>query len=321
MAGLTAMGLLLALATGCSTTVPVKATITSPVATASAPVAPEPPRFDIPRTSSPVTIDGKLDDPIWQQAVPVAVNYRFDSVGVLDPAQVMQARFAWDEQYLYIGYQVWDSQLVALSDGREKGPKGNRRLAVQPWAPEQKVDCVEFFISFGDLRFMWEVQHNAANHLNEVFEIAIDPAWPIAQSSLNFLGLLMNDEQYIRDDEAATVKTAVHLLPRADGRPSTVNDASDVDTGYTGELRLPWSGLGAPKAARAAAKKQGQPGWDMAGRELLLLAVILNGNEGWTYHHSSPTKPPKGMMAAAASHFPRGVLQPAPPAEPAASAH
>ncbi len=269
-----------------------------------------PPTFDIVHAVTPLTIDGRLDEAVWQQAAPVAVNYRLGAVGQTDPAPTMRARFAWDEHFLYIGYEVWDTQLVAVTDGREKGPPGNRRLAVLPWAPEQKVDCVELFLSFGDQRVLWEVQHNAANHLNEAFTVVLDPQWPIAQSELNFLGLLLCSEQYLLDDGPATVQRAVHLLPRADGKPSTVNDASDVDTGYTGELRLPWGGLGAPKAARAAAKAAGRAGWDLAGQELLVLAVRLDGNgkDGWAYHHNSPTLPPKGMFASRAAYYPRGRL-------------
>ncbi len=96
------------------------------------------------------------------------------------------------------------------------------------------------------------------------------------------------------------------MLPKADGKPSTVNDPSDVDTGYSAEIRIPWYGLGAPKSRRTTLqippKKKGDrpttaPGpWKMAGEQLNILAVYQDAELPERYYHSSPTKPPGGWF-------------------------
>lgn len=262
------------------------------------------------KTEKPITVDGAMDEVAWAAATPVEVNYELRQVGQRATDHRMTARFLWDDRYLYIGYKVSDSHIVALDDGRTKGPPKNRRKAALAWAPEKKNDCAEFFVSLGDMRFMWEIQHNASNHLNDVFLNVLDPEWPIASSTLSLLGVILNEEQYIKDSGPATVKTAIRLLPGKDGKPSTINNPDDIDTGYTGEMRFPWVGMGPPKSAMSSAKQKKMPAGscDMGGREIMILGVILNGNNGAVYHHSSPTMPNKGMFASSAAHFPRYIL-------------
>ena len=91
------------------------------------------------------------------------------------------------------------------------------------------------------------------------------------------------------DDGPFRLATAVKLKLRADGKPSTVNDASDCDTGYTAELRLPWRAL-APLAACRKGSGDGSP-WNMAGCRLRILAVVQNGDLPASvvrYHTSTP---------------------------------
>ena len=177
------------------------------------------------KASAPVRIDGVLDEGIWQTAAVVEVNYIHGKVGVRDQEPRLKARFAWDDHYLYIAYETFDTHVVALTDGRLKGPKNNRRQAVLPWAPEPKVDVAEFFVSFGSTQFMWELQHNASNHLNDVFVTALDPKSKIYDSSLNFLGLIMSEQEYVKDQGAFSVKMAVRLKKNQQNQPSTVNNA------------------------------------------------------------------------------------------------
>jgi len=222
----------------------------------------------------------------------------------------MEARLAWDYHYLYIAYEVFDSNLIGLTDDRVKGPSNNRRKAALSWAPEKKVDVAEFFVSLDSTRFLWELQHNAENQLNDVFLNVLEPGSPVYRSSLNFSGLIMNEQEYVKDDGWITVQTAVKLKPGADGRLSTVNQEDDTDTGYVAEMRFPWKGLGAPVVAGKDAEKKGLPpdGWDMAGRELAILAVILNGDAGPNYSHNCKQLPKKGMFATGVALFPRYTL-------------
>ena len=59
-------------------------------------------------------IDGRLDDACWKNAEPVRVRFLYASQGVQTEPPPMTARFVWDERFLYIGYEVNDTNIVAL---------------------------------------------------------------------------------------------------------------------------------------------------------------------------------------------------------------
>jgi hypothetical protein len=106
---------------------------------------------------------------------------------------------------------------------------------------------------------------------------------------------------------------AVCLKPKADGKPSTINDDSDVDSGYTAELRIPWPALGAPRERAtwlppAAGTKDRLPGpWKVEGLALPILAVVQDGDLKDRYHHSSPTFK-GGWFHMGAADWPRYIL-------------
>jgi hypothetical protein len=271
------------------------------------------------KAEQPIRIDGSLDDPVWQKAVPVEANFIHGKVGQRSKEPRMTAKFAWDDHYLYIAYETFDKNLVALGTGEKKGPKGNQRERCLISHPTEKVDVVEFFISFGDEHVFWEVHHNAANHFSDILITTADDSWPISQSSLFRFGIHFGTDEVLQDDVDAgrTRAMAVKLKPKKDGKPSTVNDPSDEDTGYTGVLRLPWYGLGAPVARETfvtvdeGGKKKNVHGpWKMAGQGLMILAVVQDGDLPDRYHHSSPTKP-GGWFHKGADLWPRYVLEPA----------
>ncbi|HUT35132.1 MAG TPA: sugar-binding protein [Planctomycetota bacterium] len=275
----------------------------------------------IPKATTPVVIDGALDEPCWKQAPPVRVDYVNSKQGVLSGEPRAVARFAWDEEYLYIACETFDRNLIAVGTGRSEGPADNAREGCEIWLEDKKVDVVEFFLSFGSERFFWEIHHNAANQFNDVWCVVPDPAWPIAQSSMLTWGILFAPEMWLKDDGEHRLAKSVRLKPKADGKPSTVNDASDVDTGYTAELRLPWLAVGAPARCRTwierppkepGGPKTREPGpWKMAGQELLILAAVQDGDLAERYHHSSPTRK-GGWFHTSAAHWPRYRLGAAP---------
>ena len=270
------------------------------------------------KTDQPIKVDGILDDPAWEKALPVEANFIWGKVGQRSKEPRMTAKYTWDDHYLYIGYETFDKNLVALG-GDKKGPKGNEHERCLISHPTEKVDVVEFFISLGDERFFWEVHHNAVNNFSDIFITVSEDNWPIAKTNLFRFGINFGFDVLLQDDMDAgrTRATAVKLKPKKDGKPSTVNDASDEDTGYTAELRLPWYGIGAPLARETfvtveeGGKKKNVHGpWKMAGQELKILAVMQDGDLADHYHHSSPTKP-GGWFHKGAEHWPRYVLEPA----------
>ena len=271
------------------------------------------------KTVTAITIDGVLNEPAWKKAQVVEANYVWGQVGRRSSQPQMRVRYTWDDHYLYVGYETFDTNLVAIGTGEKEGPGDNLREGCAITHPTGKPDVVEFFISFGDLRFFWELHHNAANQFNDIWCVVVDKAWPISRSTMNRFGIQLLQREYLQDDAATghRLGTAVALKPKADGKPSTVNDPNDVDTGYTGELRLPWLGLGAPldrenwvtvprDDSKAPPLRRHGP-WKMAGQEIRILAVVQNGDLKERYHHSSPTKP-GDWFHKGAEHYPRYVL-------------
>jgi len=271
----------------------------------------------IPKTPTPITVDGILDEPVWREADIVRADYLLSKTGALSDQPRLAARFAWDDHYLYIAYETFDRNLVAAGTGEFEGPPANRREGAVIWDDAKKIDVVEFFLSFGDERFFWELHHNAANHFNDVWITVPDPAWRVSQLSIATWGILFGHTLWMQDDGPHALAKAVRLKPRADGKPSTLNDPSDADTGYTAELRLPWLGLGAPEKCRTWLEKPSaspggpklrEPGpWRMAGEQLMILAVVQDGDLPERYHHSSPTLP-RDWFHKTAAHWPRYTL-------------
>lgn len=127
------------------------------------------------------------------------------------------------------------------------------------------------------------------------------------RSGFSFMGFLYLDDMFVRDDGEFTVKTAVSMMPKADGAPSTPNDGSDTDTGYTGELRVPRRWLPPANDNLPGVAPPFVPDEESPPHEMSILSVVLNGNDGTVYHHSNP-KQPNGMFAPGVATFPRYVL-------------
>lgn len=259
------------------------------------------------KTAGAITIDGALDEPCWKEAATIRADYVNSKQGVLSDDPRLAVKYTWDEQYLYIGYETFDKNLVALGSGESQGPVDNKRDGCEIYKEGVKVDVVEFFISFGDERFFWEIHHNALNQFNDVWCTVVDEKWPIAKSSFCPYGIIFGSGEYLKDFGQHQVAMAVKMKPKADGKPSTVNDPSDEDTGYTAEIRLPWGSLGAPRALQKKADKNAEPKWDMAGQELIVLAVCQDGDLKERYHHSSPTRK-GGWFHTTAALWPRYKL-------------
>lgn len=274
----------------------------------------------LPKAEQPIKIDGDLDDPAWKDAPVIDVNYIWGKVGERSPTPRMKVRYTWNDNYLYIGYETFDKNLLARGTGEKEGPKANQREGAV-FGTDQ-LDVVEFFIFFGDTRFFWEVHHNAQNQFNDIWCVVVDDTWPISKSSINRFGIQFHNREFIQDDTEAghTLSMAVKMKPKADGKASTVNDSSDEDTGYIGEIRLPWLGLGAPLKSETMMqiptddpkkKKTVHGPWKMAGQEIMILAVVQDGDvkDHGGYFHSSPTKPGGGFHKD--SHlWPRYLLEP-----------
>ena len=167
---------------------------------------------------SPV-IDGSLDDACWKNAVPVVVDNMFGVDGRHTNPAPMVARFAWDDRYLYIAYDVLDTDMIVVGTGREVGPPGNRRPTSEEYLPAKNLDLVEFFVSLGSERAFWEIHHTAGNHLNNHW-CQVPTADALAKVAKPSIGNLSIDRNtFIPDDGQFTVVRAVQLKRRPRWNP------------------------------------------------------------------------------------------------------
>src|SRR5437867_10765340 len=89
------------------------------------------PTYQVKRASRPIVVDGKLDDPAWKAAG--AIEFQFPWSQQTGARQKTIARVLWDEQYLYVGYDCEDADIVAHYTERDD--------------PTYKDDAVEIFIN------------------------------------------------------------------------------------------------------------------------------------------------------------------------------
>ncbi|MFZ4396739.1 MAG: sugar-binding protein [Kiritimatiellia bacterium] len=259
------------------------------------------------KAKAPIVLDGKLDDVDWQRATVISVNCIYGKKDAVSTEPRMTVRYLWDDAYLYIGYEVFDTNLVAIGNNEMKGPANNQRQGCEISDPQKPVDVVEFFPVFDDKNLFWELHHNAANQFNDLLCIVGHASWQKAKTSLAPWGVCWARKECLADEGSNTVSSAVLLKARADGKPSTLNDSSDVDTGYTAEIRLPWGSIGAPMAAGTLVAGKLAGPWKMAGREVSLLAVFQNGDLTDRYHTSAPGLTPN-FFHVQADKFPRYTM-------------
>src|SRR5262245_28739714 len=69
------------------------------------------PRYEVHRARSPIVVDGKLDDAAWKDAA--TVEFRFPWDKQTGAKQKTVARLLWNDDYLYLGYDCQDADIVA----------------------------------------------------------------------------------------------------------------------------------------------------------------------------------------------------------------
>lgn len=96
-------------------------------------------------TASPVRIDGKLDDAVWQKAAVYQMNLSADKEKAGDRLEEGgQVQFAWDKKYFYLAVTFTDSDIVAKGD---KDQLHHYRLG----------DVCELFLKPGNKIWYWEL--------------------------------------------------------------------------------------------------------------------------------------------------------------------
>jgi len=162
----------------------------------------------IPRATGAITVDGRLDEPAWNNAArtgPLVSTMTGDPPSATDARA--QARLLWDDNHLYVAFEVQDENLVDPSTNRDD----------HLW----EHDAVEVMIDpDGDGQNYYEFQVSPKNQRFDTrYERARTPAAP---------GLV----DYNPETRSGVV---VH---------GTIGNIDDNDQGYTVEFAIPWSAIG-----------------------------------------------------------------------------
>lgn len=67
-------------------------------------------------TSGPIKIDGKLDEPSWNNARSMSF---YVPVTFAEPISKTEARIMWDSKYVYVGFKAYDKDVFAMNVGRD----------------------------------------------------------------------------------------------------------------------------------------------------------------------------------------------------------
>jgi hypothetical protein len=159
------------------------------------------------RASSPITIDGKLDDAAWNDA-PWTDDF-VDIEGDKKPKPRFRTRvkMLWDDDNLYIAAELEEPHV---------------------WATLRQHDSV----IFRDNDFEVFLDPDGDNHLYAELELnALNTTWDL------LLSMPYKDGgRAINAWEVIGLRTAVHVH-------GTINNPSDTDRGWTVEIAWPWTGL------------------------------------------------------------------------------
>ncbi|MEX2530081.1 MAG: DUF5916 domain-containing protein [Gemmatimonadota bacterium] len=69
------------------------------------------------QVATPPTIDGRLDDPVWQQAEPIGDFIQRIPVDGAPASEPTEVRILYDDEALYVGVWLWDSEPSRVVDG------------------------------------------------------------------------------------------------------------------------------------------------------------------------------------------------------------
>lgn len=177
--------------------------------------AADPLRYECRRASSPIRIDGKLDDPAWQAAPWTADFIDIEGDSKPKPRFRTRAKMLWDDQYFYIAAELEEPHV---------------------WATLSKHDAVifhdndfEVFLNpSGDTLNYFEFEMNALNTGWDLFLPKPYKKQGKADNSWEIPGL----------------RTAVQVQ-------GALNDPRDQDRGWTLEIAFPWTAF----ASKAPVKR------------------------------------------------------------------
>ena len=123
-----------------------------------------PPTVNVPRASVQPVIDGNLFEKAWAKSVPLPPFYQVDAI--TPPNEPTQGFLLWDEQYLYIGARIYDSQM--------------KRVQITQTNPDSAVwldDTLEIIVDPNPATPTYH--HLVINPIGTVFDQHIEANYPL----------------------------------------------------------------------------------------------------------------------------------------------
>lgn len=167
----------------------------------------EMPTYKVARATTPITVDGKMDEEAWKNAQVVSFDYFYRADKPVDK-QPTKFRMLWDDANIYLFYDAQDTSLTT----REKNFDGRPYLD----------DCAEFFVV------------PVADSLNLHFGFEIN----ITEAAYDYVMLW----QYYKNRNffISGYNPVYKVKATYDG---TLNDEKDKDKGWKMEFAIPMAAL------------------------------------------------------------------------------
>lgn len=159
------------------------------------------------RTSKPLKIDGKLNEPAWQKAKWTSLFLDIEGDKKPLPTQNTKAKMLWDDKYLYIAAELEEEHIWAYQTTKDQ-------------IVYLENDFEVFIDPDGDSQNYFELEVNAANNTFDLF---------LPKPYRNGGNALINWDM-------KNLKTAVHIN-------GTLNKPADIDKRWTVEIAIPFSSL------------------------------------------------------------------------------
>ena len=151
-------------------------------------------------TASPVKIDGRLDDAVWQRAAVYQMNLSADKEKAGNRLEESgQVQFAWDKEYFYLAVTFEDSDIVAEGD---KDQLHHYKLG----------DVCELFLKPGNKIWYWELYVTPRSK----------------KTTFWFPGGSVESLEDYKSDLAVAAENS-----------GTLNDRTDKDTRWMAEIAMP----------------------------------------------------------------------------------
>jgi hypothetical protein len=176
-------------------------------ASRAAPAADGPLRYVCRPATSPIVVDGRLDEPAWRDAAWTAFFVDIEGDARPRPRYRTRARMTWDDEAFYVAAGMEEPHVWGV-------------LTEHDSIVYHDNDFEVFIDPDGDRRNYYEVEVNA---LNTIFDLLLVRTY-------------IDGGPARHEWELEGLETAIDVR-------GTLNDPSDLDRGWTCEIRMPWAAL------------------------------------------------------------------------------